>query len=92
MCEHILKKNTALQYNSNSLNCKKDRAPIQSNSWIVKGQSTNTIQFLDCKKRETHSAGIRLHLKLNMILGSSCPKTAKMPNQFEGEKINFHCF
>ena len=38
MCEHIRKKNTAPQYNSNSLNCKKDRAPIQSNSWIVKNR------------------------------------------------------
>ena len=36
MCEQILKKKTAPQNNSNSLNCKKDRAPIQSNSWIVK--------------------------------------------------------
>ena len=58
MCEQILKKKTAPQYNSNSLNCKKnqerrniatlslqlrsykkDRAPIQSNSWIVKNRS-----------------------------------------------------
>ena len=27
-CEHILKKNTAPQYNSNSLNCKKIRSAI----------------------------------------------------------------
>ena len=29
ICEQIFKKKTAPQYNSNSLNCKKDSAPIQ---------------------------------------------------------------
>ena len=44
MCEQILKKKTAPQYNSNSLNCKKDfsNTPLR----VVKRLRPNTIQIL----------------------------------------------
>ena len=38
MCEQILKKKTAPQYNSNSLNCKKPRAPQYSYAQLTASQ------------------------------------------------------
>ena len=38
MCEQILKKKTAPQYNSNSLNCKKPRAPQYSFAQLTASQ------------------------------------------------------
>ena len=45
MCEQILKKKTAPQYNSNSLNCKKDFSNTTLRV-VKKRQRPNTIQIL----------------------------------------------
>ena len=51
MCEQILKKKTAPQYNSNSLNCKKTAPQYNSNSLNCKNQEHRNIATLSLQLR-----------------------------------------
>ena len=76
MCEQILKKNTALQYNSNSLNCKNNFVAFIL-QWILISSSKSTLLSLAVQKQHQlkvnsnffliHASPIRIILDFRIL-------------------------